>query len=124
MTVGQRLFIRGDCNGDLEIDLSDVLRVLFRLHESPEDVPSCADACDTNADAARDVTDAIYLLNFAFFSGPPPPPPFPQPGPGCGLACARIRRGGAICCAGHMPCPLTESPLDFLQLCTLLRRVI
>ena len=64
-------FVRGDANGDLELDISDgifTLSYLFLGGESPE----CDDAADTNDDGAVDISDAVNLLNFLFLGGPLP----------------------------------------------------
>ena len=46
--------------------------------------PPCLAACDANLDGEviGSVTDALYLLQFAFFGGPAPFSPFPDCGPG------------------------------------------
>ena len=73
------LFIRGDCNLDDSVDLSDAVFELdalfrggapFRLFE----------ACNANDDDSVDIADAIYLLSHLFRGGPAPPLPFPEKG--------------------------------------------
>ena len=73
------LFIRGDCNLDDSVDLSDAVFELdalfrggapFRLFE----------ACNANDDDSVDIADAIYLLSHFFRGGPAPPLPFPEKG--------------------------------------------
>ncbi|MEE3180845.1 MAG: hypothetical protein VX288_02970, partial [Planctomycetota bacterium] len=82
-------FIRGDSNGDGEVNISDAqhcLQWLFLAGSEPE----CLAAADTNDDEGIDITDPIRILEFLFLAGDEPPPPFSQPGPdptpglGCG----------------------------------------
>jgi len=77
-------YIRGDCNGDLQVDVGDPLAVLWRLFGGqPLD---CGSACDVDGSnvggqGMPTITDAIHLLDYLFLSGPPPRQPFPA----CGL---------------------------------------
>ena len=84
-------FIRGDSNGDGQVDVSDAVHVLLVLFAGLAE--DCADAGDVNDDGNRDVTDPVVLLSFLFLSGDRPRPPFPEsgvdPGPDDGLECAR-----------------------------------
>lgn len=73
------IFIRGDSNGDLQVDLSDTLSTLGWLF-SGATVVDCKDANDANDDGQVDVTDPIYTLNHLFRGGPQPPPPYPTEG--------------------------------------------
>ena len=59
------VFIRGDANGDGELDISDAVRILVGLFVDPSFV-SCLDAADANDDGAVGITDAIVVLNFLF----------------------------------------------------------
>jgi len=71
-------FIRGDANGDGEIDISDALKVLFTLFAaSPTD---CQDAIDADDNGQMEITDAIRILEYLFKSGPPFSLPFPGAG--------------------------------------------
>ncbi len=83
-------FIRGDANGDWQVDVSDGLKILLYLFAgSPVD---CEDALDADDDEVVSVTDAIRVLDYLFKSGPAPAPPFPGPGAdpsGTALDCAR-----------------------------------
>ena len=89
--MGQRcecstpLFIRGDVNGDMAVDISDAVSLLYYLFAQglPPHVPA---AGDSNSDGAIDIGDALYLLNYLFAGGPAPAPPFPEPGCGDGRA--------------------------------------
>ncbi len=72
-------FVRGDANGDSEVDISDpiwVLNYLF-LGGNP---PPCLTAADANDDGGVDLTDVISLITSLFLSGGPLPPPGPVPG--------------------------------------------
>lgn len=76
-------FLRGDCSGDLLLDLADgvfVLAVVFLGNLAP-----CAEACDANADTGLDIADAVYVLSYLFNGGATPPAPFPTCGPGVGV---------------------------------------
>lgn len=80
-------FLRGDCSGDSQLDLSDAIGGLSVVFSGV--VPNCRAACDANADAALDIADAIFVLGYLFTGSPPPPPPFPDcdldgDGLGCG----------------------------------------
>ena len=82
-------FIRGDCNQDLGLDVSDAVAFLdaYFVGAGPVD---CEAACDTNADGALDIADPVFALQYLFSGGPAPTTPFP----GCGtdatttLSCA------------------------------------
>jgi hypothetical protein len=73
VVAGAGRFLRGDCNADRTLDISDaVFTLLFLVGGGLE--PSCPEACDTSDDAGRalDLTDAIHTLRFLFTDGPPP----------------------------------------------------
>jgi hypothetical protein len=77
--VGPGRFIRGDVNGDRELDLPDIMSMLFYLFlGSP--LVECEDHGDTNDDGQMDTSDVIYLLNYLFTGGPAPRAPFPDRG--------------------------------------------
>ena len=67
-------FLRGDSNGDANLDLSDAISTLSFLFLG-SDSPSCQAAADSNRDGNIDLTDAIYSLNFLFLAGEPLPAP-------------------------------------------------
>lgn len=90
--------MRGDCNTDLNVDISDVIFKLSWLFQGGP-TPTCLDACDANDDEVNNIADCIYVLNYLFLGGPPPPFPFP----GCG--CDPLPPG-ALDCVSH-PCPGT-----------------
>ncbi|MBI4602595.1 MAG: PKD domain-containing protein [Planctomycetes bacterium] len=74
-------FLRGDCNSDGALGLSDAIFELAYLFLGGEE-PSCHEACDANGDGAVGISDAIYALSFLFLGGPSLPPPFPSCGTG------------------------------------------
>jgi len=67
-------FLRGDSNGDSNLDLSDAISILRFLFLGA-DQPSCQAAADSNGDGNIDLTDAIYSLNFLFLAGEALPAP-------------------------------------------------
>ncbi|MFN0057177.1 MAG: dockerin type I domain-containing protein [Planctomycetota bacterium] len=81
-------FVRGDFNGDTEIDLGDAIAILSYLFSAGPG--SCLDAGDANDNGALDVADAVTLLNYLFAAGSAPLTPFPLAGADVsvdGLAC-------------------------------------
>jgi len=64
-------FLRGNCNGDLFLDVSDAVHLLLALF-SGDGVTACTDVCDANSDGGLDISDASYLLNFLFLGGAAP----------------------------------------------------
>ena len=82
-------FLRGDCNDDGTVDISDPTFTLNFLFAGGDD-PKCREACNANGDDL-DVSDAIYTLNFLFSGGPPPIGSYPDcdtagPGDDCAEA--------------------------------------
>ena len=74
-------FLRGDCNDDGTVDVSDASCALNWLFTSKA-TPGCIAALNTNGDGDVDLSDSVWLLNFLFVGGPPPAEPFPDCGPG------------------------------------------
>lgn len=72
-------FLRGDANGDKEVDLSDAVALLLYLFGGGA-APVPLAAGDFDGNAVHEVTDGIYLLTFLFLGGPAPPAPFPVSG--------------------------------------------
>ena len=70
--------IRGDCNQDAQVDMSDAISILSYLY-SDWDSP-CLAACDVHDDGFVEDADYVYLVNFLFQGGPPPAFPFPTCG--------------------------------------------
>jgi hypothetical protein len=69
-------FKRGDCNGDLEVNFGDMMKILDVISGA---VPGCYDACDANGDNQNiTLADFTYLSAWLFQgSGQPPPDPGP-----------------------------------------------
>lgn len=63
----------GDANGDLGVDLGDVIHVLTWLFRGGE-APRCGEiSCiDVNSDSAANLSDAIFLLDWLFTGGENP----------------------------------------------------
>lgn len=72
-------FVRGDCNSDGLVDLTDVV-VGFEVTFLGGGT-LCQDACDVNDDGGLDLLDTIYLLNHVLSGGPVPPAPSAKRGP-------------------------------------------
>lgn len=73
----QPTFLRGDANGNGEVDMSDGQYTLNWLFMGgPE--PYCKDAADANDDGTINISDSQYIFNFLFLSGPEPKPPFDE----------------------------------------------
>ncbi|MBN1441148.1 MAG: hypothetical protein JXA90_00495 [Planctomycetes bacterium] len=73
-------FLRGDCDLNDRLELSDAIRVFSFLFLGGAS-PSCEDACDSTDDGRLDITDGIYVLSYLFLGGREPPAPFSMPGP-------------------------------------------
>ena len=67
-------FLRGDSNGDSNVDLSDAISILRFLFLGADE-PSCQATADSNGDGNVDITDAIYSLAFLFLGGDALPAP-------------------------------------------------
>ena len=74
-------FIRGDCNDDGAVDISDASCALDWLFAGRV-VSGCLSALNANGDAKVDIADPVYLLNFMFAGGPRLSAPYPDCGPG------------------------------------------
>lgn len=89
-------FVRGDCNDDGFIDISDPLfNLTYQFTGSI--IPSCLAALDTNADTNIDLSDPIYNLKHQFSGTEAPPSPYPF----CGID--SLPQGEA------MPCEKTST---------------
>lgn len=72
-------FVRGDCNRDGTVDVSDPV---FDLNvQFLGELATCVDGCDGNDDGLSDISDPVYILAFLFAAGTSPPDPFPSCGP-------------------------------------------
>ena len=74
-------FVRGDCNDDDEVDISDAVCILGWLFLGG-DAPGCVAVANTNGDVEEDISDGVYLLSYLFLGGPAPASPFPECGMG------------------------------------------
>lgn len=96
---GQSPFVRGDCNADGAVTIADVIYTAYSLHVPGSPLPPCAAACDANDDGVRDISDAIFVWNALFLSGP-----VPSPYPGCGFDPTPATAAG-LACAYYTGCP-------------------
>ncbi len=82
-------FLRGDCNGDSHVDISDAICMLFVLFKGDAaPAADCPAIANTNGDGRDDVSDVVYLLSHLFLAKAAPPAPYPACGtgderPGC-----------------------------------------
>jgi len=74
------LLVRGDCDSNGEVNITDPICVLEHLFLDLLG-PACYRSSDADGDGVLTITDPIYLLNYLFLGGAPPVDPFP----GCGL---------------------------------------
>ena len=88
--VPARDFIRGDCNGDGALNITDAIYLLNGYIAQPTVGPpsSCPAACDTNDDASVNISDVPFFLSYLFAAGPAPAAPFPNCGSVAGAMCA------------------------------------
>ena len=75
------VFLRGDCNDDGTVNISDATCALNRLFVGGP-APGCLAALNTNGDHDVNIADPVSLLTFLFAGGPAPSAPFPDCGPG------------------------------------------
>lgn len=73
-------FIRGDTNGDLQLNIADPVGTLSWLYTTGGAMPTPLDAADANDNGVVEIADATYTLIALFQGGPLPPAPFPTPG--------------------------------------------
>ncbi len=83
------LFVRGNCNGDNIVDISDGIALLLYLFGGANE-PGCIDGCDVDGDEQVMINDAIGLLDYLFDPGGFP---IPSPYPG---QCMPAREGGCV----------------------------
>lgn len=98
LTLGSRTgasFLRGDANGDAELDLSDPIHVLGWLYLGGRPI-LCQDAADSNDDGRIDRSDAVFILSYKFLGGVPPPAPFPD--------CGSEDNADPLTCGAYAPC--------------------
>ncbi len=82
--------LRGDCNDDGAVHISDGICTLNWLFPG-KGAPVCFAAPDSNGDRVVDISDATYTLSHLFLGGPAPVPPFP--------ACGRLPVAEESSCA-------------------------
>lgn len=70
-------FLRGDCNADTNVNLTDAVCMLNSLFEGAPAL-DCAAALNTNGDESVDIADPVSLLNYLFGGGDAPVAPFPD----------------------------------------------
>ncbi|UCB53299.1 MAG: VCBS repeat-containing protein [Candidatus Zixiibacteriota bacterium] len=63
--------LRGDANGDGEINVGDVVYIINFLYRG-EDPPIPMETADANCDGIVDIGDVVYLLNYLYRGGPAP----------------------------------------------------
>ncbi len=76
-----RLFLRGDCNDDGNVNVADAGCSLNWMFGGAIQ-PGCLASLNTNGDGDVNIADPVALLNFLFGGGPSPVAPFPDCGPG------------------------------------------
>jgi hypothetical protein len=59
------LFVRGNCNSDQRVDISDAVSILLYLFVGARQ-PPCLDGCDVNGDERIEVSDAVAVLAYLF----------------------------------------------------------
>lgn len=72
-------FVRGDADGNREVDITDAIRILSYLFSGGQR-PVCLDAADVNDTGDVDISGAISILGYLFLGGAAPAVPFPLPG--------------------------------------------
>jgi hypothetical protein len=65
--------IRGDANGDGQINAGDVVYLIMYLFRDGPPPPTLENG-DANGDDVINIVDMVYLLNYLVMDGPPPPP--------------------------------------------------
>jgi hypothetical protein len=90
---GAPVFLRGDCDGSGEVNLTDAIASLIHLFQSGRRW-QCDDACDADDSGEINITDPLVVLNYLFLAGPPPGAPFPE----CGVDPTSDFLGGVCTC--------------------------
>jgi hypothetical protein len=71
-TLGVTDIVRGDVNGDLVIDIADLIYLIdYMFTGGPPPVSEMAG--DVNGSGQLDISDLVYLVDYMFNDGPPPP---------------------------------------------------
>jgi hypothetical protein len=71
ITVNTGGFLRGDANGDGEIDVADITYLINYLFLATS-APNPLWVGDCNCDGVVDIGDIVYLINYLFLGGAPP----------------------------------------------------
>lgn len=88
-------FVRGDCNADGDLNITDGIAALGFLFLGGAE-PPCLEACNPDDSADLNISDAIAILNFLFLGGQGPAPPYPD--------CGTDETEGPSCLAPHPKC--------------------
>ncbi len=88
------LFVRGDCNEDSFVDISDVVMILLHLFQDYS--LSCEKSANINGDMSVDLSDIMFLLYYCFNEGSRPPEPF--------FYCGIDMTDNQIPCESYLPC--------------------
>ena len=71
-TLGVTDIVRGDVNGDLVIDIGDLIYLIdYMFTGGPPPVSEMAG--DVDGSGQLDISDLVYLVDYMFNDGPPPP---------------------------------------------------
>ena len=89
-------FLRGDCNANAGVDISDPILLLERLFGAAA-APDCEDSCDANDDGNLDLADVITMLDHIFIDGAALPEP--------ASACGPDPVSDALTCSATPTCP-------------------
>ena len=73
-TVADPVFLRGDCNDDGSVNISDPINTLEMLFLGTFEI-TCDDACDSNDDGTVGISDVITSLGVLFLGNAIFPPP-------------------------------------------------
>ena len=76
-------FVRGDCDGDGEVVISDAIHMLVAAFTNEVRPLPCLAACDTTAEGILDISDPFRIITFQFLGAEPAPA---APFPGCGVS--------------------------------------
>ncbi len=87
-------FVRGDANGDGQVNIADAIFSLDYLFVAGTE-PPCFAAADVNVDGQVNIADTINLLGYLFQAGSPPAAPFPD----CGAS--TVESDEALGCAAE-----------------------
>jgi formylglycine-generating enzyme required for sulfatase activity len=104
----QTRFIRGDTDGNGQLEMSDAIRVLGYLFLHTPDALDCLEAANANAGEGLDISDGVYILSYLYLDGKAPPMPYPS----CGLD----PLGTPLGCERHGACTsMVDLELVYIQ---------